>query len=690
MAHPCHPDNDQSINPSGNRAIDEVMATFTGRRHVLQGALGVAALMAMGGWRSSEAAKAVVPAPAGPKAGPLIGFTAVPPNLAAAFTDQVTVPAGYSARVLVAWGDAIGLAGVAACAHWDASQPMTEALQLRTWGAHNDGMHYFPIRKRPGSHQGLLVVNHEYTDPGLLHGTTTYASDPITPARVATQQAAHGVSVIEVRSAAPREKGNRGHPDMVLQQPSRYARRITGNTPCRIRGPAAGHPLMQTAADRSGRRVLGTLGNCANGHTPWGTYLTCEENFHGYFGTTAQRLDQQPLSPLEQRYGITANGFDCRWHEVDARFDIRLHAHEPHRFGWVVEIDPFDPTSTPIKRTALGRFKHESATLTVGKDGTVAVYMGDDERNEYIYKFVSARRYRPRAGRANRHLLDEGTLYVARFLPDGSGQWLPLVFGQSGLTPENGFNSQAEVLINTRGAADRVGGTMMDRPEWLAVHPATKDVYVTLTNNHRRGSAPAAAHGTSDHRIADQGRPPVDAANPRADNRFGHILRWHEAGHDVRATSFQWELFVACGDKQSPQANHQGNIQGDDLGAPDGLVFDAQGRLWIMTDHAGDGLGDWANIGGNVMACANPETREIRRFMTAPRGCEVTGMASTPDGRVMWVGIQHPGEGWRDSFTANSTWPDSGVNGPTTQQQVSKPRSAVVMVTKDDGGVIGT
>jgi uncharacterized protein len=663
MASVLHPDNDQTINPSQNTSICEVMDTFGGRRQFLQASLGTAAVAALGGWGKPLVAKPMEAV----KARPAIGFASVVPNLASHFADQVTVPVGYTAKVLVAWGDAIGMPGPAANTHWQAALPMTEQRQLSTWGSHNDGMHFFPFSNRGsrGASDGLLVANHEYTDPGLVHATATYGTDPITQDRVATQLAAHGVSVVELRIT-----GDGVQQNVALQRPSRYARRITGKTPCRISGPAAGHPLMRTAADPQGRRVLGTLGNCANGDTPWGTYLTCEENFHGYFGTSAQRLDKQPLSPMEQRYGINGKGFDCRWHEADARFDIRRHPHEPHRFGWVVEIDPFDPTSTPVKRTALGRFKHESATLTIGKDGSVAVYMGDDERNEYIYKFVSARRYRPRAAKANQHLLDKGTLYVAKFLPDGSGQWLPLVFGQSGLTPANGFRSQAEVLINTRGAADRAGATMMDRPEWAAVHPVTQEVYITLSNNKQRAT--------------------VDAANPRPDNRFGHILRWKEAGQDVKATTFQWEIFVACGDKQSTQPHHQGNIIGDDLGAPDGLSFDAQGRLWIMTDHGGDGQGDWANIGGNVLACADPVSREIRRFMASPKGCEVTGMASTPDGRVMWVGIQHPGEGWQGSFTSKSTWPDSGVNGPTTQQAVIKPRSAVVTITKDDGGVIGT
>ncbi|NBD20279.1 DUF839 domain-containing protein [Aquabacterium fontiphilum] len=679
MSSCMHPDNDQTINPSGNTSIRDVMAAYTGRRNFLKGSLGAAAVMTLGGFGRDAMAYTT------PSSSPAITFTGVPANLAATFTDKITVPAGYTAKVLIGWGDAIGRTGPAANAHWDASGAMTEAVQLTTFGAHNDGMHFFPFpavgAQGESNDRGLLVVNHEYVDPGLVHNTTSYSTDTITKAMVDTQLAAHGVSVIEVRK-------NKG--EMQVQRPSAFARRITGKTPCRISGPAAGHALMKTAADPSGSVVLGTLNNCAHGYTPWGTYLTCEENFNGYFGTTPAQLASAPLTNLERRYGLSAGGFGYRWHEADPRFDLRATPNEANRFGWVVEIDPWNPNAIPVKRTALGRFKHESAGYAVGDDNTVAVYMGDDERNEYVYKFVCANKYNPRNRAANRDLLDSGTLYVARFNADGTGVWLPLVFGQNGLTPANGFSSQADVLINTRAAADRVGATMMDRPEWVAVHPTTREVYITLTNNNRRGTSPASVNAADGSTTAASARPPVDASNPRRDNRYGHILRWKEANNDVGATTFEWDIFVECGDKLATAPHLQGNIIGDDLGAPDGLWFDQDGRLWIQTDQQGDGLGDWANIGGNVMSCADPVTRRITRFMTSPRNCEVTGVISTPDGKTMFVGIQHPGEDWSGSFTARSTWPDSGVNGATTQKTVAKPRSSVVVITKDDGGVIGT
>ena len=679
MPSPLHPDNDRSINPSGNASIRDVMAEMQGRRRFLQGTLGAAALTLLGGFDTRAWAASPTPGGGG------ITFTGVPANLAASFVDAITVPQGYTAKVLVAWGDAIGVPGRDAFADWDPATPFTEAIGQTTWGSHNDGMHWFPLHTRTStsSDAGLLVSNHEYTDPGLLLGTTTYATDTITKEMVAAQIAAHGVSVV-----ATRKTGG----EFELQRPSPYARRITGATPTEVTGPAAGHALLKTADDPTGTAVLGTLNNCAHGHTPWGTYLTCEENFNGYFGTTSEKLTAQPLTALERRYGLSATGFGYRWHEGDPRFDIRANPNEPNRFGWVVEIDPYRPNSTPAKRTALGRFKHESAGVVVGADNKVAVYMGDDERNDYMYKFVCAKRYDPRRPRANGDLLDSGTLHVAKFEADGTGTWLPLVWGSNGLTAENGFADQGEALIKARQAADRLGATMMDRPEWVAVHPATREVYVTLTNNNRRGSSPASSNAADGSTTAASARPPVDAANPRPDNRYGHIIRWQENGGDVGATAFAWDIFVECGDKANPAANLKGNVVGDDLGAPDGLWFDKDGRLWIQTDQQGDGTGDWANIGGNTMSCADPSTRRITRFLTSPRNCEVTGVISTPDGKTMFVNIQHPGEDWAGSFTSKSTWPDSGANGPTTQSARApvKPRSATVVITKDDGGVIGT
>ncbi|MCW5650775.1 MAG: PhoX family phosphatase [Ramlibacter sp.] len=605
------------------------------RRFVLQsGAAAVVALLASG---------CALPAAAGGP--PPLGFTAVPP----AADDTLRVPPEYEARVLYRWGEPTGLAG--AVPPWRADGSASAADQAMQAGMHHDGMHFFPLGR--DSRHGLLVLNHEYTDEGLLHPAGVARSLETTR----KSQHAMGVSVIEV------VLGPAGWEQV---RPSRYARRIHGNTPMRISGPAAGAPAMRTAANPAGDQVLGTFANCAMGVTPWGTYLTCEENVHGYFGGPGRPGADHPRSL--RRYGVGPGGQWIDWWRHDARFDVTQHPNEAHRFGWVVEIDPMDPTATPVKRTALGRKAQESATCTRTRDGRVAVYMGDDARFEYIYKFVSRDPVRPGGYAANRDLLDHGTLYVARFDEAGRGQWLELSVGRAGLEPAAGFASQADVLIDARSAADAVSATPMDRPEWIAVHPGTGDVYVTLTNNSQRG---------------EPGKPPVDAANPRARNRYGHILRWREAGGDAAATQFEWDLFALAGDPAVPGAGTRYPAPGADaFGSPDGLHFDSGGLLWIQTDVSGPAMhhGDMTALGNNQMLCADPATGRIKRFLTGPRGCEVTGCVVTPDRRTLFVNIQHPGE-TRDDGGSQGHWPDGGH---------APPRSATVVVRRRDGGVVGT
>jgi secreted PhoX family phosphatase len=679
--------NDEMNNPSTNPSMNDLIEqNHNPRRQFLKTSLGAATWATFGGLglgalSNAASATAII--------GPAIGFASVPANVVP-MTDMVTVPVGYTAKVLISWGDSIK-----GGAHWDPATAMTEAVQLATFGANNDGMHFFPFPSAsPSSNRGLLVCNNEYYDPGLAHNTTTYGTDAASLDRVRAGQAAQGVSIVDFV---------RVNGEFQVVANSAFARRITSNTAMNVAGPCAGHALMKTNADSTGMKVLGTINNCAHGYTPWGTYLTCEENWNGYFGTTAAGFVQ---TALEKRYGVTATGFGYRWHEVDDRFDVRKEPNEANRFGWVVEIDPFNPAKTPVKRTALGRFKHEGAWVVVDDAKRVAVYMGDDERNEYVYKFVCKQVYNPVNRAANLNLLNQGTLYVARFNADGSGEWLPLVWNQNGLTAANGFADQGEVLIKCRQAADRLGATSMDRPEWGAVHPTSREVYMTMTNNSRRGNTPVSVNAVDGSSGAAATNPPVDAANPRPDNDFGHIVRWRETGSVVTATSFDWDLFVQCGDSVTAKTlgasytpgefggqavGYPGNINGDDYGAPDGLWFDKDGRLWIQTDQVGDASGDWVNIGGNVMMCADVATGETRRFLTSPPNSEVTGVTATPDGKTMFVGIQHPGEDWVGGYTAKSSWPDNGANGPTTQSVFGavKPRASVVVITKDDGGVIG-
>ncbi|MGZ5091684.1 MAG: PhoX family protein [Burkholderiales bacterium] len=569
--------------------------------------------------------------------------------------DAVRVPPGYSARALYKWGDPIGHPSGAPAFKSDASN--TAAEQALQAGMHHDGIQYFalPYGSRSSDH-GLLTMNHEYTDDGLLHpdGFANWSAEKVRKA-----QNAHGCSVIEIKLEAGKWQ---------VVRPSRYARRVTAATPIRMSGPAAGAERMRTAADASGRSVLGTFNNCAHGYTPWGTYLTCEENWDYYFVNTGTMTEDH------RRSGINPKGRGYRWHEFDERFDAGKHPNEPNRHGWVVEFDPYDPGSVPAKRTALGRFSHEGAWTTLAADNRLVVYLGDDRAFEYIYKFVSADRVNLNDRAANRDLLDRGTLYVARFHDDGSGVWLPLVHGMPGLTRDAGFADQADILIRTRAAADSVGATPMDRPEWIAVHPRTKEVYCTLTNNPNRGAS---------------GAPVPAAANPRPNNVFGHIIRWLERGGDPAQVAFNWNIFVLAGDPQHPEAEKRGNIKGDAFGSPDGLWFDDRGLLWIETDVSTSTLNTnhYERLGNNQMLCADTRTGEIRRFLTGPNGCEITGITMTPDARTMFINIQHPGETESErsepaKSSAISTWPD----GPSA----SRPRSATVVIRKDDGGIIGS
>ncbi|HPL77769.1 MAG TPA: PhoX family phosphatase [Burkholderiaceae bacterium] len=576
---------------------------------------------------------------------PPLGFTAVPGSL----RDAVVVPPEYEFQVLYRWGDPTGIGSSLPAFRPDASNTAEDqALQA---GMHHDGMHFFPLGS--DGRRALLVLNHEYTDEQQLHAD---GAAPLTAAKVRKSQHAVGVSVIEI------ERLPSGWRQVL---PSGYARRIHARTPMHIAGPAAGSALLQTAADPSGQVVLGTLANCAMGVTPWGTYLTCEENFHGYFG--ADKSLGGTSDAAARRYGTTPGGQWVDWYRFDERFDVLKHPNESHRFGWVVEIDPMDPTSTPVKRTALGRKCTESATCTLTRDGRVAVYMGDDARFEFIYKFVSRDRVRPGGYAANRDLLDHGTLYAARFDASGQGAWLELTNG------DNGHADQAEVLVHARLAASARGATPMDRPEWVAIHPRTAEVFVSLTNNSQRGAP---------------GRPVADAANPRASNLGGHIMRWTEAGADAAATTFTWSHFVLAGDPAVPGTDTRyPSPQADAFGAPDGLHFDSAGLLWIQTDMSGQaiGKGTYANLGNNALLCADLATGSIKRFLTGPNGSEITGCVVTPDRSTLFVNIQHPGE-TSDSggARANSAWPDGSEPGS------ARPRSAIVAVRRRNGGAVGT
>jgi secreted PhoX family phosphatase len=646
--------DDIGSNQSGNPHLAEMIAERFNRRDALSGGLAAAAVGFLGGCADVRGVDEVATSQSAlhDKVGAkrkLLGFAEVPPST----EDVVVVPEGYAWEVLIPWGSPLFHKSPAFAE--DASN--TAADQQMQVGFNHDGMHYYPLGLGPrGNRRGLLVVNHEYTDASQIY--TAEQGAEITPdaagkAKVAKALAGHGVSVVEI---VRKHDGAWTH---VVG--SRFNRRITGTTPMGFSGPVrAEHPMLSSSVTP---RPCGTLNNCANGHTPWGTYLACEENWNGYFGTADTAWTR---TALEARYGITAAGFAYNWHIAEPRFDLSVNRNEANHFGWVVEIDPFDPNSMPVKRSALGRFKHEGATVTESR-GRVVVYSGDDENGEYLYKFVSSAPWR-KLRLQGKSPLDHGRLYVAKFDAEGTGVWLPLVHGEGVLTPENGWSDQADVLIRTRLAADAVGATRLHRPEWVTVHPDTGEVYFTLTN------------GSGNSSDVNSGRDP---------NPYGHIVRFKEAKHDD--TRFDWDVFLLAGD---PAYDPSVPVDQSVFGSPDGLWIDPDGRVWIQTDisNSSQNLASrgYDGIGNNQMLAADPRSREVRRFLTGPRGCEITGVITTPDQRTMFVNVQHPGE-------STTYWNNlNGAPSPSQPSTVSswpfggRPRSATVVIRKLDGGKIGT
>jgi len=750
-----HAHDEEDTNSSSNPTFESVVSKRLTRRELFGGAAGTAAVAVVG----AGAANTAIAHGSGGGYGDGYGggygqryrslklnFDPVAKNL----EDAVTLPKGYSYDVLYALGDPIA-PHVSDYANDGTDNPATFVYRA---GDHHDGMYYFGLgpngRYSPNaSTRGLLCLNHEAITPAYLHPTgQTIAGGVRTVAEeVQREFYLHGVSVIEIAGEKKRSRDKwsagfkrRYHAGRSLEwdyeQRSRFNRRIHTLTDMKLTGPAAGTKYMVTKYSPNGRRTRGTVNNCANGYTPWGTYLTCEENFAGYFRRTVA-TDNPNRTAKEVtafgRYGVAGTGRELwatvtpdtvdnpygRWNteklgvSADGSDDYR---NVVNTYGWVVEIDPFDPTSTPKKRTALGRFGHEGAELGPVKAGEpIVFYMGDDSRNEYIYKFVSKRSWDPRdaygGSTAGDKYLDDGTLYVAQFLPDGSGQWVELTFGKNGITAANpayAFESQADVLVHTRLAADVVGATKMDRPEWAAVNSRNGEVYFTLTNN-AAAQRPIAA---------------VDAANPRfyndkkttgqdqKGNPNGHVIRWVEGGGYADALSFDWDvyLFGARASASPDNVNLSGLTDANDFSSPDGAWFSyaSPGLLWLQTDdgaytdvtncmmlaalpgRTGDGKAKTiTNVDGAASSTVTTfvgETggeKKVRRFLVGPKECELTGIAETPDGRALFVNIQHPGESTAPNYTTGafgSHWPDGGL---------SRPRSATIVITRDDGGVIG-
>lgn len=636
-------DNSEDVgsNTSTELSIGDLIERRLGRRGALRGLFGIGAVATLGHELLGNTALAQA---AGPSS---LAFKEVAHGL-----DKTHhIPDGYEAQVLIRWGDPV----VAGAPAFDQTN-LSVAAQEKQFGYNCDYVGLYPLPA--GSTTGdrfLMVVNHEYTITNLMFGgigegraSRTKASK----AQVEVEMAAHGGSVFEIA----REGGTwKVVPD------SKYARRITGTTVMDVSGPAAGHDKLKTSADPIGAKVLGMLNNCAGGETPWGTWLTAEENFNGYFGGDAEKM---PDAKAYKRYGVSKATWYAWAQHID-RFNVEKEPNEPNRFGWIVEIDPYDPSATPIKRTALGRFKHEGCHHTLTKDGRVVIYMGDDERFDYVYKFVTAKPWNRQDRAANRNLLDEGTLYVARFADDGKIEWMPLVHGQGPLTAENGFASQADILIYTRVAADLLKATPMDRPEDVEVNPVNGRTYVLLTNNTRRTEQQ------------------VNRANPLARNAHGHIIEITPKDGEHGSTEGTWSIFIVGGRPgiDAGARYHRATSENGWLSCVDNCTFDSKGRIWIATDGAptaagiADGLygADTAGYGRGLTRC----------FFQAPTGAEVCGPILTPDDSTVFLAVQHPGEDAGSTFEKPSTrWPDFKDGVP--------PRPSVIAITKKGGGPIGS
>jgi uncharacterized protein len=633
-------DDSRPSNQTPGVTFTELANIRFSRRAALTGLLATSALTAVGGLMPSKAQAATSTSS--------LQFAEIPHG----YDDKLHVAEGYEAQILLRWGDKVA-------ADAPAFDPMgqTAAGQGKQFGYNADFIAYMPLPAgSTNSENGLLFVNHEYTNPHVMFpgfADDKAAAEGTTADSTAIELEAHGGSVVEIKKEGGVWKAVDG---------SRYNRRITLTTEMALSGPAAGNDRLKTSADPTGTKVLGMINNCGGGWTPWGTVLTAEENFHQYFGGDPA---DTPEAGNYKRYGMKGAP-SYPWGKFVDRFDVTKEPNEANRFGWIVEINPHDPASVPVKRTALGRFKHEAANTTISADGKLVVYSGDDERFEYVYKYVSNGTYDPARGFENSALLDDGTLYVAKFAANGSMEWIPMIHGQGALTEANGFKSQADVLIETRKAGDLLGATKMDRPEDIEVDPVSGRAYVVLTKNDKRKAED------------------VDPMNAREKNLWGHIIELTPPAKDGKmdhaATRFAWDMFIQAGDPKDPaqKAVYGGEVTDSGWFAnPDNIAFDPQGRMWIATD----GFPDFGVHDGVWAADTDGAGRGVpKHFLGCPQGAELCGPAFTPDGQTFFVAVQHPGED--GNFDAPSTrWPDFADNMP--------PRPAVVAIVKKGGGEVG-
>lgn len=706
-----HQEQDDTNN-SNNAHFNDVLQMRVSRRKTVLGGMSATAALMLGGLTGcGNSDDTVVPA-ATPEPELKLGFTPVAKNL----NDMVTVPTGYEVAVVYALGDALNTTTSA----WanDGSET-ADSYEFRA-GDHHDGMSFFGLgndgKWSPNtSDKGLLCLNHENITSAFLHTAAPSTVDGKRPINEALKEInCHGVSVVAIN--------RQSNGSFAVDKANTLNRRVTPNTVMEFHGPAAASRFLVTKYDAKAKKGRGTLNNCANGYTPWGTYLTCEENWAGYFkrpSTDDSLRSSAELASLK-RYGVTSSTGANSWStasDSDDRF-TRWNAtildaaktadtdfrNEPNTFGWVVEIDPFSASNAPRKRTALGRFAHEGCVIAPVKVGKpVVFYMGDDSRGEYVYKFVSTKVWDAAdatAGlTAGDKYMNDGKLYVAKFNADGTGKWLELSFGANGLVADNAlypFTSQAAVVVNARLAADSVGATKMDRPEWTAVHPKTGEIYLTLTNNSNRGTSY-----------------PVDAANPRnytdedgkkgKGNPHGHIIRWKETDGEHSAVGFTWDVYVFAAEEDADKSkiNVSNLTSANDMSSPDGLWFDSRGILWIQTDD-----GAYTDVTNCMMLAAvtgkvgdggkttidtqdtfkgkNPTEDNLRRFLVGPKECEITGVTMTPDNKAIFVNIQHPGEDG-NLTSISSNWPDVANPTVVNSNKTARPRSATIVIYRKDG-----
>lgn len=715
---PYHEEQELDNNTSNNIHFRDILEQRISRRSLVtktaSGAAALALASSLTGCNDDDDSTTTTP-PTPIKKPEKLSFTPVAKNL----NDIVTVPDGYEANVLYAMGDSIN----PAYAEWDDNNvPTGLSFQFRSGDCH-DGMSYFgmngstPKYDAKASDRGLLVMNHEYINPTFLHPKGATKVDGRRPEdEVIREVNAHGVSIIELKKDSKTQK-------VEVVKNSVLNRRITAATPMDFGGIVAGNELVTTKYSAAGKQTRGTHNNCGNGYTPWGTYLTTEENYIGYF--VRNKGDDAKRSPAEivalNRYGLkdgassrygweTAIGslqeqdlYD-RWNSsITANSATQDYRNGANTFGWIVEIDPFDRSQNPVKRTSLGRFAHEdcrSSRLIEGEN--LAFYMGDDSRGEYIYKFVSDAKWDAKdvngGYRAGDKYMNSGKLYVAKFNNDGTGQWIELAYGKNGLISTNPvypFKSQAEITTFARLAGDAVGATKMDRPEWVAVNPENGEVYVTLTNNSNRGTTHA-----------------LDAANPRnyvdpeggKGNVNGHIIRFHEKDNKTTAESFTWDIYLFGAEaKMASNINLSGLNDNNDLSSPDGMWFDPRGVLWIQTDDGaytdttncmmlaalpgkvGDGTKATTSAGQETIVGAKVTDENLRRFLTGPKDCEITGVTMTPDFKAIFINVQHPGEDSKSYDAPTSHWPATQKD---PNNKTARPRSATVVITRKDGGLI--